>query len=219
MPQALGQPSRHVDQLRPRRHQPRARSDHRQVQLRLHTPVLDRVQDSRIHPSVQRQLERVLRVALVPASRDPGDLSRIRHDHLMPHCLQLGSHPVGLAPCLNHDPMFLFPGKVFLQPRLRGRQFPALHLLAGCILGAVTAVAVPQIDPDRQAVRRHVVSRVRFICFGFAILLHGWSPFCTLSACSTGSLRYPAGDQPSHPICPTIEACPSDPPAAPSSNR
>src|SRR5256885_4829599 len=36
------------------------------------------------------------------------------------------------------------------------------------------------------------------VCF-LAILLHGWSPFCTSSALRTGQILVPR-DQPSHPI-------------------
>ena len=72
-----------MDQLRPRLHQFRPRSDDCQVRFRFRTPVPDRPQHLRIDPRQPRQLLRIHPIVLPVALADQLDPMRVRYDRFV----------------------------------------------------------------------------------------------------------------------------------------
>ena len=146
----LRQPTRCIDQRRPRPHQAGSRPNHRQIGLRLGAAMLHRRQQLRIDPGQPRQRLGIQPIIFPPALSDQTHVARMRHDHFVAQFAEQSAHPGRMHP-------------VSSAIRLRGiapnTSLIAFGVVPTCcsnrifarfIQHAIPAPAITQVQTDRQ---------------------------------------------------------------------
>ena len=150
--------------------------------------MLHRAQQFGIGSRQPRQCSRIQAIIFSPALGDQVHLLGVRHDHFVPQRGQQPTHPRRMRPRLHRYTTPRQATEYLLHGFRCGRQFVFQNNFSGFIQNAVRSCS-PKIS---------LLNACIVLIFFIAGLLY----LVLQSTSIIGSLSHPAGDRPSHPICP-----------------